>query len=530
MQPDAGSLRLRVLPDLASLASAVLCVGFEGATAESAPLAELRALKPGAIILFARNVGTPDELRALVAALRAIDDVPPLIAIDQEGGRVARIRTGVAEIPAMMALGATHDAALAERAGALVGADLRAFGITLDFAPCGDLAREAQNTVIGARSFGEDPEAVATMSCAFARGLESQGVAATIKHFPGHGATTVDSHLDLPRITLDAATLRANDLVPFAAAIRSRSVSCVMSAHIVVEAFDAALPATLSARVLTGLLREELGFAGIIFTDCLEMDAIARGVGTVNGTVAALVAGADCAVVSHHLDLAREGARAIASAVSEGRLSEARLREAAGRLSALRAKLAVGLDSYPAVDREAGVTIARAAVTVEGSIRLDPTRPVTVISFEGETYEGAAGKHHAHASLNAALRARRIAAEIMRVPLAPDEDDIDLLLALIDSQRGLAPRTFVVLMRRAHLYPLQASAVRAILARAPETIVVSAREPYDLSVAWSAQARNTACIYGDENVSIEGLADVMTGATVQGRLPVSVRAEDAIVR
>ena len=128
-------------PDLAALAGTVLCVGFDGTTPETAPLAELRALKPGAIVLFARNVGTSEALRALVAALRAIDDVPPLIAIDQEGGRVARIRADVAEMPAMMALGATHDPELAERAGALVGADLRSFGITLDFAPCGDLAR-----------------------------------------------------------------------------------------------------------------------------------------------------------------------------------------------------------------------------------------------------------------------------------------------------------------------------------------------------------------------------------------------------
>jgi len=531
MRPDAALRRPRVPPDLAALAGTVLCVGFDGTTPETAPLAELRALKPGAIVLFARNVGTSEALRALVAALRAIDDVPPLIAIDQEGGRVARIRADVAEMPAMMALGATHDPELAERAGALVGADLRSFGITLDFAPCGDLAREAENTVIGARSFGERPDEVSTMASAFARGIESQGVAATIKHFPGHGATVTDSHFNLPRITLDAATLRANDLVPFAGAIRTRAVSCVMSAHIVVEAFDATQPATLSSRVLTDLLRHELGFAGVVFTDCLEMDAVARGVGTVDGVVRALAAGADCALVSHHLALARESAAAIVAAVEGGRLPEARLREAAGRIDALRAKLAAGPDAYPAVDRETGRAVARAAVTVAGTIVLDPQRPVTVISFEGETYEGAAGKHHDHASLNAALRARRIAAEIMRVPLAPDADDIDVLLALIDSQRALAPRTFVVMMRRAHLHPLQAAAVRAILARVPEAIVVSAREPYDLAIAWSGQAKNTACIYGDELVSVEGLADVMTGRAVPcGRLPVTVRGEETIVR
>ena len=513
--------------DIEARARMVVCAGFSGASVPDAPLDELRALRPGGIILFARNVGTPDALRELVTALREIDEVPPLIAIDQEGGRVARIRDGVAEIPAMMALGATGDAALAERAGALVGADLRGLGITLDFAPCGDLAREANNTVIGARSFGSDPHDVARMASAFARGLESQGVAATIKHFPGHGATVVDSHVDLPHISLDAQTLRATDFVPFAEAIRTRAVSCVMSAHIVVDAFDAELPATLSPRLLTGVLRDELGFTGVTFTDCLEMDAIARRVGTVAGAVAALRAGADCVVISHQLALAREAVAAIVAAVASGKLPEARLDEAAQRVRRLRERLA-RVAVYPPVDRDAGLTIARDAVTiVRGSLAIERDRPVTVISFEGETYEGAVGKHHEHASLNAALRARRIAAEIMRVPLAPDADDVELLLALIDSQRALAPRTFVVMMRRAHRSAEQRTAIAQILARAPEAIVVSAREPYDVAVV--PAAKNLACIYGDERVSIEGLADVMTGrANARGRLPVVLEATPSV--
>ena len=506
---------------LQARARMVVCAGFDGATIAAAPLDELRALAPGGFILFARNVGTPQELRALVGALREIGDLSALIAIDQEGGRVARIRAEVAEIPAMMALGATGDAELAQRVGALVGADLRRFGITVDFAPCGDLAREAQNTVIGARSFGSDPQAVARIACAFARGLEAQGVAATIKHFPGHGATVVDSHRDLPRITLDARTLRASDFVPFAEAIRTQAVSAVMSAHIVVDAFDSERPATLSPALLTGVLREELGFTGVTFTDCMEMDAIANGVGTVAGAVAALRAGADCVVISHHLDLARAAVAAIVAAVEHGELPESRLDEAVARVGALRERFQRAVPAA-AVDRDAGITVARDAVTViRGSIVLPAGQPVTVISFEGATYEGAAGRHHEHASLNAALRARRFASEIMRVPLAPDADDIDLLGSLIDSQRALAPRTFVVMMRRAHLFADQQAAIARILARAPEAILISAREPYDLALFPAARA--IAAIYGDEAVSIAGLADVMAGRAIgRGRLPVAL--------
>ena len=181
--------------------------------------------------------------------------------MDQEGGRVARVREGVAQLPSAMALGATGDLGLTEELGALLGRDLARLGISLDFAPVADLALEPASTVIGTRAYGDDPERVAAFASAFARGLERGGVAAALKHFPGHGATATDSHLALPRVALPAAALRARDLVPFARAVAERAASLVMTAHVVVEAFDRERPATLSPAVLTGLLREELGFA-----------------------------------------------------------------------------------------------------------------------------------------------------------------------------------------------------------------------------------------------------------------------------
>jgi beta-N-acetylhexosaminidase len=500
-----------------SAAAELVTAGFEGRTAAEAPLAELTALAPGAIVLFARNVGRPDELRELVAALRATQPLPPLIAIDQEGGRVARITDGVAALPPAMAVGAAGDVDACARIGRLVGRDLARLGISVDYAPVGDCAVDPENTVIGSRAYGGDPERVASYAGAFARGLTSGGVAAAIKHFPGHGATAVDSHLALPHVVADEALLRARDLVPFAAAIAAGVVPIVMTAHVVVDALDAERPATLSPRILTGLLREELGFRGVIATDCLQMEAIARAPGTVAAGVAALAAGADLLTVSHSLALAREVAAAVAAAADEGRLASARVGEARSRVRALRERYAQLAPFADPLDEGEPARIAGRAVTlVRGDMRLRLDRPVTVISFEGTAFDGAGGARATQPSLSAALRARRLRSEVMRVPLAPDADDVDLLVALVPS---LGDRNFVAVVRRARLHAAQRAAVERLLAAAPEAIVIAAAEPWD-AFAFPA-ARNVACTYGDDALMFEACADALCGrAEPLGRLPV----------
>lgn len=504
--------------ELLRLARSVMCVGFSGTDPATLPLEELGAFAPGGAIVFARNVGGADSLRASIAALRTCGDIPPLVAIDQEGGRVARIAF-VAPVPPAMALGAARDPALCERLGRLLGRDLARLGISLNFAPCADLALDPRNTVIGTRSFGESPAAVADSSGAFARGLEAGGVAATIKHFPGHGATHLDSHTQLPRTDAAASTLRARDLVPFATAIAGSAASVVMTAHIVVEALDPGAPATLSSAILSGLLRQELGFEGVIATDCLEMDAIAGTIGTPEGAVRALRAGADLLLVSHHLERAHAAARAIVAAISAGTLAADRLRSAAARVHALRERFATLKPAQGEIDEGAPVAAARRAVTsIRGDLRLRAAKAVTVLSFEGAIGDGAAGTRAVHASLSAALRKHRWKSELMRIALEPDDDDLDLLLAHLPA---LGDRNFVIVMRRAHLYPRQLAAVAKILARVPDAIVISAREPYDAALV--PAARHVACIYGDEEISLEGCADVLSARVAAGgRLPVSI--------
>ena len=319
--------------ELRSLAGGVICAGFDGKHVDQTLATQLKSLELGGVVLFARNIETLDQTRELADELRRVLD-EPLIAIDQEGGRVMRLREGVAPIPPMQELAAYGDIEFAVKTGEQIGFDLRRAGVNVNFAPVVDLALFPTNSVIGDRSFGGDPALVTKFGAALAIGMKSHGIVPTFKHFPGHGSTDVDTHFNLPAIDMDEATLRSRDLLPFIALLPG--APAVMTAHIIVRAFDPEQPATLSRRILTGLLREEIGFTGVCFTDCLEMDAIAKTFGTAQGAVRALRAGADCVLVSQHLERAHECIDAIVAAVESGDLARDRLVEAYVRVKGLR--------------------------------------------------------------------------------------------------------------------------------------------------------------------------------------------------
>lgn len=493
------------MTDLRALAAGVICVGFDGTAIAPEFEARLRETPLAGLILFARNIESIAQTRALTDAIREI--LPdPIVAIDQEGGRVARLRDGVEQFPPMLAVAATGDAALAERAGAQMGFDLRRAGVNVDFAPVLDLALYKMNTVIGARAFGDDPAQVVQFAGAFARGLRSQGIIPTFKHFPGHGSTAVDSHLDLPVIDLDEATFRSRDLMPFAQLLRD--AEALMTAHIIVRALDAQYPGTLSPRILTTLLREELGFKGVAFTDCMQMDAIAKGIGSAAGAVQALIAGADCVLISHDFTIAKESVDLIVSAVESGRLPHQRLEEAFRRVQTLRLTLQPPLPleaepPHPGVGREIG---RRAVTVIRGSANAEASQSV-VLTFEGATTEGVQGLHTEHASLAAGMPQ-------VRLPLEPQEDGV---AAAISKLRELGKRP-IVLMRRAHVYAKQAEAIARVLEAFPDALLVSTREPFDAFDM--PQARNVLCTYGDDAPSMAGLADVLFGgAAAVGRYP-----------
>lgn len=497
--------------NLRELAAGVICVGFDGQMSDASFEAHLRALPLAGLILFGRNVGTVEETRALTDRLRTFFPGPdPILAIDQEGGRVARIRDGVVEIPSMMALAATGDVELARQAGAQIAHDLRRIGVNVDYAPVLDLALHRANTVIGARAFGDDPEVVTRFAGAVGEGLERGGVVATYKHFPGHGSTAADSHLELPVVDEAETVLRGRDLVPFAALLPG--ARAVMTAHIILRAFDGEAPATHASSVLQGLLREELHFPGVCFTDCMEMDAIAKTVGTAQGAVYALAAGADCVLISHQIDRAVEAVDRIVAAVESGALPEARLREAFGRVQTLRAGLQPPVDiAAPAPYPQVGQTIGLRAVTaIRGTLACEASS-AAVVSFEGTTTEGVQGTHSLHTSLCAYVPGL----QQLDAPLDPPAEALEKILETLEA----SGKTPLVLMRRAHIYEAQRRAVERILARHPDAVLVSVREPFDIESF--PHARNLGATYGDDAPSMYGLAQVAFGhMPARGTFPV----------
>ncbi|WP_433791150.1 glycoside hydrolase family 3 protein [Actinoplanes sp. CA-252034] len=324
--------------ELPELAAAVLQPGFAGTTAPDWVRRWLGA-GLGGVALFARNVESPTQVAALTAQLRSeYPDV--IVAIDEEAGDVTRFesRHGSSR-PGNLALGAVDDAELTEAVARDLGRELADAGITLDYAPDADVNSNPNNPVIGVRAFGAEPRLVARHTSAFIRGLQSAGVAGCAKHFPGHGDTAVDSHHDVPVIARSEAELAACELVPFRAAIAA-GAQAVMTGHLLVPAWDPELPATLSPRILTGLLREELGFDGLIVTDGIEMQGVRRRYGLEGATVRALAAGVDAICVGgDHADeqTAVRLRDAIVAAVRSGELPEERLRDAVARVRRLAA-------------------------------------------------------------------------------------------------------------------------------------------------------------------------------------------------
>jgi beta-N-acetylhexosaminidase len=323
-------------PELARLADAVLIPPFPGHTPPRWILAALEGGLAG-VTLFGPNVSGPEQIALLTAALRgAVDE--PVIAIDEEGGDVTRVTYWSGSLyPGNAALGAIDDPELTERVHRAIGTDLATLGINVDLAPCVDVLDEAENPAIGTRSFGADPALVARHAAAAVLGLQSAGVAATAKHFPGHGSTRADTHEVVASISGDLAEVWRRDLPPFQAAIAA-GTAAIMPGHLRLPELTGELPASLSPAAMTGLLRGELGFSGAIISDALEMRAVSGRYGIPEAAVMAITAGVDLLCLGR--DTSEDVYHAIIAALSEaarsGRLAAERLEDAADRVARLR--------------------------------------------------------------------------------------------------------------------------------------------------------------------------------------------------
>jgi beta-N-acetylhexosaminidase len=426
----------------------------------------------GGVVLFARNVESPDQVAFLTRALRA-ERGDLLVAIDEEGGEVTRLeaRSG-SSYPGNWALGIVDDPRLTEEVAASIASELAAVGINFDFAPVADVNSNPDNPVIGIRAFGTEPALVSRHVVAFVTGLQRQRVAACAKHFPGHGDTSQDSHLELPVVHGDVRPA----LEPFRAAIAA-GVRTIMTAHLVAPALSQE-QATLSREILTELLRDELGFTGVAITDALEMRAVSETVGVEAGAVRALAAGADALCLGAEIDDAfvERVHSAIVGAVRDGALPEDRLHEAAGRVREL-AEWSTAPNAG-AVRRELGAEAASRALRVEGEVRI--SAPPLVVELRPPASIAAGEPQH---GLGGVLQAEGV------------------VVAEGESLPEANGRPLVVVVRDAHRHEWQRDAV----ARLTPSVVVETGVPL-----WRPDDVPWIATYGNGRANLEAAAAVLS--------------------
>lgn len=500
-------------PELTRLANSVLQPGFVGT---SAPDWVLRRIADGltSVVLFGRNIDSPEQVAALTASLRA-ENPDLIVAIDEEAGDVTRLErhTGSSR-PGNLALGTVDDPDLTFQVAHGLGRELRSVGVSLTYAPSADVNSNPLNPVIGVRSFGADPDTVARHTTAWIQGLQSAGVAACAKHFPGHGDTTVDSHHGLPRLDADAETIARVALPPFRAAIEA-GVRSVMTAHMLIPAYDDLLPATLSPRIVRDLLRDELGFTGLVITDGIEMGAVSDRYGIAGATVKAVCAGADAVCVGgESADEATTAALAAAlvHAVRTGTLPEERLAEASGRVAAFAdwssrlPQTASARDAEPEPDPDSGLAAARRAVRVHrrpgapaslplpGAPHVVELAPTTHLAIDGATPWGVADP----------LRALRPETTSVRL------GESDLAHRDVLDRAALAPaagRALVVVVRDAARHSWMERALDDLMRSRPDAVVVEMGVPSD-----TAPAAVHLTTHGATRVCGIAAAEVLVGA------------------
>jgi beta-N-acetylhexosaminidase len=487
-------------------AGPLLSVGFDGTSPPDELLDLLRAREVGGISLFARNVRDASQTRDLVSALADAGRVP--IAVDQEGGNVVRLGFGTV-FPSAMALGATRDPALVERVAAAVARELRAFGIRVLLAPVCDVNVEPDNPVIGTRAFSDDPVLCASMADAWIRGAQGQGVACTAKHFPGHGATSADSHFVRQDVADDRDTIERRDLLPFRAAIGAQ-VAQVMPAHVRYPALDGR-PATYSATILQGLLRGRLGFDGVICSDALEMQGA-----TLEDAVPAaeaIAAGVDVAHLSRFNGY-EEAIDGIERAVTMGAIRPERMVDALRRARAFAARYACErTDGRAEPAHELAREAAGRSITRVGpALPALGSGPVMCVAFSFRSPSPVEELRDPLAVVERSLRKRfgeRLT--FVRDPAEPIPLD---------------GATVVLMTSSAAFDSAQAGRARRAFddsrGRAAALIHCALRSPYDVRLFADVPALLT---YGDVPASCEALAACLAGeAAAAGRLPVRLAA------
>jgi len=531
-------------PEARSLAARLVWGSLEGhaLAPHERPLVEAGL---GGVVLFSRNVESPEQVQALVEDLRAAAPGPIHVAVDQEGGHVVRLREPLTRFPSSMALGAAGSERLARAVAAASGRELAALGIDVVLAPDLDVALDPHNPTLGARTFGSDPSLVARLGAAMVEGYLVGGVLPVAKHAPGHGRTPIDSHLALPVVRGRRRDIARLDLPPFVAAVAA-GVPALMAAHVVYAALDPR-PASVSKLVIEALLRHDLAFDGLVVTDALVMDAIARRVPIEEAAVEAIRAGADVAMV---LEPAGRAIDAIASALERGVLERGRVRQAIHRVEAFAARAGPPRAAGPggpagsahATDRRdagteawetarlvhAGLAreVAEASLTLvrdDGLLPLARSSPVVLVdlgSAATSPVEDAAHAAGGSMSLADALRAVLAPTSVIAI----DGGD----LAALPSAIAAAERATLVILatRDAFANGEQRGAVARLVEAGRPIVHVALRSPVDLALGDPGSVRTAIAAYSDVPATCAALASALVRgrAAFPGRLPMPIPA------
>ncbi|WP_407271573.1 beta-N-acetylhexosaminidase [Radiobacillus sp. PE A8.2] len=478
----------------------LLVIGFDGKSVPKHISELIYQYQIGGIILFGRNIGTPQEVLSLTTELQreakqAGYEYPLLICLDQENGVVRRLGEGTTVFPGSMAIGATNNPNHAYEVGLATGKELKALGINWNLAPVADVNNNPVNPVISVRSFGESPEKVATFTKEAMKGMQDAGVVTTLKHFPGHGDTAVDSHLDLPVIPHTINRLQAVELKPFTEAIKA-GADTIMTAHIYFPSIEdnPGVPATLSQKVITGLLREQLGFQGVVTTDCMEMNAIANRIGTEKGAVAAIQAGVDLVMISHTQEKQQGAINEIIASIKEGTIAEGVIDQSIKRINTMKQKY-LGWDEIslmetnPVVPNLVGSKqhqqladqVYKESVTVVRNddmipLLLSKDNSVLVVQPDNGTTMQVEDKRYASLSLDKAIQEYHSLVDVYQVSKQMTEKEISKII-----NKAKNYHTVIVGTSSIQAGSTQITLIEKLIDNAIPVIVVAMRSPYDFN-------------------------------------------------
>lgn len=507
-----------------------LVTGFSGTAITPELVQVVEQDKIGNIILFRENITDSNQLRTLCRDLRDLiykqTGYEPFIMIDQEGGAVTRLPENCINVPGAMALAATGNPENTYIAGKLTGEELRSLGVNFDLAPSVDVNCNPANPIIGVRSYGDEPRTVETYSAGMIHGLMDGGVLCLAKHFPGHGDTSLDSHLTLPCVNKSMDELEAMELAPFRAAIAD-GVPAIMTAHILFPALDdSGVPATMSRRIVTDFLRGEMGFQGLVTSDCMEMKAVQKYYGSINGTLAAMNAGVDLVLISHTTLLSGEAAKVAADALNDGRLNRAEMEASVQRIIQAKKHLAstpaAAFD--PQLARSANDSLLRQTITevhVPQSGRPDVSKRTLCLGCQ--VYRTGLVGNVVDDVLQTfpAMLAEHLGAQALTTSIDPTADEIEACV-----KRNHEYDCFIVGTYNGHLHPQQLALVRALAATGVPVTVVALRNPYDLFGL--PESVYTIAAYEYTARSAAAVADVLLGSTkATGRLPIAIPEQEA---